>query len=94
MVKYDIQKAIETNEELPLHIWSEFVKQRDNFLCRKCERGPTEYLNLISHHTVWTRHGGKNTMSNGVTLCGICHNEVHFAGGWREGQEENSSKMP
>ena len=71
--EYDLQKVIETDEELPLVIWSKFVKQRDRYTCRGCGRKDEEYIGICAHHIVLTRNGGKNTMSNGITLCGSCH---------------------
>jgi hypothetical protein len=47
---------------------------RDGYTCKHCgKRG----LRLEAHHIVYREHGGKDTLTNLVTLCAVCHTNVH-----------------
>lgn len=55
--------------------WSEAVKKRDNYICQysigdkyRKHNGPVE-----AHHIFPKEYGGKNVVSNGITLCKNCH---------------------
>ncbi|MBJ7267514.1 MULTISPECIES: HNH endonuclease [Idiomarina] len=60
------------------------VLERDNFTCKVCNwshenrnRGD-RYRNLLElHHIEHHSKGGKNEADNLITLCNICHDEVH-----------------
>ena len=56
--------------------WSDRVKERDNYICAKCglkgERNTT-----VAHHILPKKKGGKNALSNGMTLCRSCHKNIH-----------------
>lgn len=56
-------------------IWAKEVKKRDNYICQyslndkyRKHDGPIE-----AHHIQPIRKGGKNVLSNGITLCKACH---------------------
>lgn len=58
-----------------LGLWANAVKQRDNFTCQysvgdiyRKHDGPIE-----AHHILPKSYGGKNVISNGITLCKNCH---------------------
>jgi hypothetical protein len=47
---------------------------RDGYACQQCgKRG----MRLQAHHLVYREHGGKNTLSNLLTLCETCHKKLH-----------------
>lgn len=51
-------------------LWSEKIKQRDNFKCVKC--GKDKYLN--SHHIFSrSKRSTRWYLPNGITLCVGCH---------------------
>lgn len=60
------------------------VLERDSFCCRACNWSP-EKANLADryrtflelHHIEHHAEGGENTVDNLITLCNICHDEVH-----------------
>ena len=47
---------------------------RDGYQCAQCEK---KNIRLDAHHIVWKEHGGKDTISNLLTLCRSCHRKVH-----------------
>ncbi|ELY3468840.1 HNH endonuclease [Cronobacter universalis] len=59
------------------------VLERDNHTCRNCHwshenkkaNDPRTFLEL--HHIEYHAQGGDNTVENLITLCNICHDEVH-----------------
>lgn len=59
------------------------VLERDNHSCRNCHwshdkktvNDPRTFLEL--HHIEHHAHGGENTLANLITLCNVCHDEVH-----------------
>lgn len=60
------------------------VLRRDNYHCRRCNwshdlwnRSDPRHLEL--HHIRSHAEGGKNTESNLITLCTVCHDEWHAA---------------
>ena len=55
--------------------WSIAVKKLDDYTCRGC--GSFKFLE--SHHIIPISHDStlKYELDNGITLCLICHNEVH-----------------
>ena len=59
------------------------ILERDEFLCRFCNRGGrySDYL-LEIHHIVWRRHGGQDQPSNLMTICVECHDKLHY-GEWK-----------
>jgi hypothetical protein len=54
---------------------------RDNFKCQnpKC-KGNTKSLH--AHHILWRSKGGKDTITNLITLCKTCHERMHL-GKWK-----------
>ena len=60
------------------------VLERDNFCCRCCgwslakANAADRYRTLLElHHIEHHAKGGANTVENLITLCNICHDEVH-----------------
>ena len=51
-------------EELKKLVW-----RRDNYTCQVCGKRPSYQV----HHIIPRRKGGKDELSNLVTLCGLCH---------------------
>lgn len=56
------------------------VLKRDNYCCRKCGNSnhpsnPTDIV-LTVHHIIAVSKGGKNILSNMITLCSVCHSKV------------------
>ena len=47
---------------------------RDGYTCQQCGR---KGLRLEAHHLVFKQHGGKDTLTNLLTLCEQCHNHIH-----------------
>lgn len=62
---------IDSEEELPISVWSYLVKRMSSFKCAKCDTNKR----VISHHITSVYDGGKCILSNGVALCsnGKCH---------------------
>lgn len=58
------------------------VLQRDQYKCRNCgwdhERwNPSDPRHLEAHHIEPHERGGPNTSENLITLCSVCHDDVH-----------------
>jgi len=49
------------------------VLQRDGWRCQMCGR----MQQLQVHHMGFRSHGGSDLEANLITLCAICHQEVH-----------------
>jgi 5-methylcytosine-specific restriction endonuclease McrA len=72
------------------------AKRRDRFQCKRCgvagpprqPSGPT----LIAHHLVPIRWGGRNELSNLITLCPNCHQLVETRN--RELDKQRRKAMP
>ena len=47
---------------------------RDGYQCTQCEK---KNIQLDAHHIIFKEHGGKDTISNLLTLCRSCHRKVH-----------------
>ncbi|MBC8233817.1 HNH endonuclease, partial [bacterium] len=47
---------------------------RDGYQCTQCEK---KNIQLDAHHIIFKEHGGKDTISNLLTLCRPCHRKVH-----------------
>jgi 5-methylcytosine-specific restriction endonuclease McrA len=52
---------------------SKAVFNRDNHHCRHCNSS----YGLHPHHVVYVSHGGKDELDNLITLCYLCHRDVH-----------------
>lgn len=66
----------ETRSLLAKHkSWSIAIKKRDNYACQKCSSNTS----LIAHHiNSWKNFPQERfDMNNGVTLCLICHKNLH-----------------
>lgn len=48
---------------------------RDGYQCQHC--GTRTGRRLEEHHIVHREHGGKDTLTNLITLCSACHRKVH-----------------
>lgn len=49
------------------------VLERDRWACVVCKYRQT----LQVHHIIYRSHGGKDEISNLVTLCAACHDDEH-----------------
>ncbi len=47
---------------------------RDGYVCQHCRK---RNVRLEAHHIVERSHGGKDTLSNLLTLCDQCHHHLH-----------------
>src|SRR5260221_4768498 len=47
---------------------------RDGYTCQQCGK---QGGRLQAHHLVYREHGGKDTISNLLTLCEPCHTKLH-----------------
>jgi RRXRR protein/HNH endonuclease len=47
---------------------------RDGYRCQHCGKGG---VRLEAHHLVFRNHGGKDTLTNLLTLCEFCHHRLH-----------------
>jgi len=47
---------------------------RDGYACQQCGK---HHVRLQAHHLVPRAHGGKDTLTNLLTLCEACHQKVH-----------------
>lgn len=61
-----------------LSTWREKVLEKDKNECRNCANSiQDEYRKRKTvneaHHIIPRRHGGRNTVNNGITLCQFCH---------------------
>lgn len=50
----------------------EEIFKRDDHCCVLCGRWSS-----IIHHVMFRSHGGRGVVSNGVTICQDCHDQVH-----------------
>lgn len=56
--------------------------KRDNYTCQKCKlvfKTYTQFLHI--HHKIYLSCGGKNELSNLITLCKYCHFALHNQSG-------------
>jgi len=47
---------------------------RDNYQCQICKK---KNLRLEAHHVISRNEGGKDSITNLITLCSSCHSKVH-----------------
>ncbi len=47
---------------------------RDGYACQQCRK---QQVRLEAHHIISREHGGKDTLSNLLTLCAVCHRNLH-----------------
>ncbi len=47
---------------------------RDGYTCQQCGK---RHVRLEAHHIVFKEQGGKDTLTNLLTLCEACHRSVH-----------------
>lgn len=47
---------------------------RDGYQCQRCGK---LHCRLEAHHIVYREHGGKDTLTNLLTLCETCHHKLH-----------------
>lgn len=56
--------------------------ERDNFICQGCNTNYKEQPQFLhAHHKVYLSNGGKNEVSNLITLCKDCHFKLHTISG-------------
>lgn len=49
------------------------IYRRDGFRCALCDNGQTNQI----HHYIPRGQGGSNSPHNLITLCYVCHGQVH-----------------
>ena len=61
--------------------WETLREERlrmDNYTCQKCRFDGHEHRNMLHvHHKVPLSRGGRNKLSNLITLCKDCHKKIH-----------------
>lgn len=57
--------------------WRQKVLWRDKYTCQNCK----ETEDLQAHHIIYRSKEGNNSVSNGITLCSKCHEDLH-RGSW------------
>jgi hypothetical protein len=67
------------------------VLDRDRNRCRNCGRGPEKDVELEIHHIVPLDAGGRDTLSNLVTVCTECHRAIHIEGATAPDVAENAT---
>ena len=65
------------------------VLWRDDYKCQKCGSGDR----LQAHHIVHRSQGGTDIVSNGISLCNLCHKELH-SGLWKLNKKVKHFKYP
>ena len=55
--------------------WKKQIYKRDKYICQKCK----SIDNLFAHHILsWKDYPDlRFKLSNGITLCGVCHKKLH-----------------
>ena len=66
-----------------LTTWRKKILARDKNVCQNCFNAVKDiFRNRIypneAHHIIARRHGGKNNLKNGITLCAFCHNYFDY----------------
>ena len=56
---------------------AEKVWERDNYSCQNPNCDGESFIDRFPHHTQFLSQGGSDILENLVTLCQICHSEVH-----------------
>ena len=64
----------------------EAVYERDKWKCRACNRTRG---GLHAHHRIYRSHGGPDTMENILTVCHVCHSDIHDGRLWIIGDYPN-----
>ena len=77
------RQAPEHDRQIPDPVRRE-VLRRDGYACTLCGWthelwNPSDPRHLEAHHVEHHVDGGANTADNLVTLCTVCHDEVHRA---------------
>ena len=73
----DIWQIESTPGRLPNEEWAvlrKLVLKRDDYHCRICN---AHDMRLDVHHIIPIANGGPNWMTNLITLCQICHEQIH-----------------
>lgn len=75
------RQAYEHDRQIPDPVRRE-VLRRDDYACTRCGWNhalwnPSDPRHLEAHHVVQHKDKGDNTVENLVTLCTVCHDDVH-----------------
>lgn len=88
-----VREEINTPGVRPRIAWGEIKRvcfERDLYTCQRCGKTRHELsaipktnfsnnlLSLHCHHIIRLVEGGTNHLDNLITLCGECHNKIHF----------------
>jgi len=55
----------------------QYVLKRDGYLCQLCKKKTRNNGELHVHHICFKSNGGTDTKNNLITLCRICHDQLH-----------------
>ena len=74
-----------------LAVFRKKVLARDTATCQNCYDNVQDLYRQRknvseAHHIVARRHGGRNTLNNGITLCNWCHDYFDYLY-WRVGED-------
>jgi 5-methylcytosine-specific restriction endonuclease McrA len=70
--------------------FKEAVLAADDYKCQSCIGGGCTWLATEPHHIVFRSQGGKNELSNGISLCPVCHEFAHGRGNLRHNDDRLS----
>ena len=72
-----------TTQKVRSQCIAEYAKKRANGICQLCKKkAPFNSKDgdpyLESHHIIWLKNGGEDTIENTVALCPNCHRKMHI----------------
>jgi hypothetical protein len=67
--------AKDRSKKYCIHLWSKFIKERDDYRCINCK----SKINISAHHICRKSFLGNAQFQtgNGITLCSKCHKLIH-----------------
>lgn len=82
--KKPIQKSVTVTHIYRDPYIAEYAKQKAKGICQLCNKEAPFIDNhgkpfLESHHIIWLKDGGEDTIENTVALCPNCHRKMHYA---------------
>lgn len=61
--------------------WKELSEECRKRACYKCQKCGKSFLHnklaLHAHHVIPLSKGGRNTLSNLIAVCEVCHSKIH-----------------
>lgn len=71
----EAHQALEAPKNIPARTRF-LVLERDNYQCQLCGTGGENRLQL--HHLTYRSQGGTHDPANLVTVCFVCHQQIHL----------------